>query len=311
MGSVRPPEDVVALAARLPPGLWMGGMSWAYPGWIGLVYAPGTKPGRLVREGLAAYSQHPLLRAMEIDRTYYELLPAAKYAELAAQVPDNFRFTAKAHQDCTVVVFPPHSRQGSRAGQRNPRLLDVAYTTDRVVAPFVEGLGAKAGPLLFQFSPFEVRSPGRFAERLHAFLRQLPKGPVYAVELRNPELLTEAYGWALADGGGVHCHNVWGGMPGVLEQRARLPEATRRVLLVRWMGPPGVSYEAAKKRYEPFSRLVDEDPLRRGELVTLAVDALRTGAEAYLMVNNKAEGCAPESIRKLGEAVAATREAGR
>jgi len=298
------PEEVRALAAQLPAGLRMGGQSWVYPGWIGLVYAPGAREAALLGRGLAAYSKHPLMRAMEIDRSYYEPLPAATYAGFAAQVPEGFRFPVKAHQDCTVVTYPAHARYGARAGKRNPRLLDAAYAVDQVVAPFVEGLGAKAGPLLFQFSPTEVRSPQRFAEKLHDFLRKLPKGPLYAVELRNEELLTEAYGRALEDTGAVHCFNIWGRMPGVLEQRELLPAATRRVLVARWLNPPGVTHEGARKKYEPFNRLVEEDPYRRGHLATLALDALREGAEAYVLVNNKAEGCAPESIRKLGEMVA-------
>ncbi|HVE83991.1 MAG TPA: DUF72 domain-containing protein [Myxococcales bacterium] len=297
-------EGVRALAEKLPPQLRMGGQSWVYPGWIGLVYGSTTRPAQLLSRGLTAYSKHPLMRAMEIDRTFYEPIPAATYAEYAAQVPEGFRFPAKAHQDCTVVVYPSHARFGARAGQRNPKLLDAAYAAEQVVAPFVEGLGAKAGPLLFQFSPMEVRSPEKFAEKLHGFLSRLPKGPVYAVELRNEELLTQAYGKALADAGAVHCHNVWGRMPDVLEQRKLLPPETRRVLVARWLAPPGVTHEGARKAYEPFNKLVEEDPYRRGHLATLAADAVREGAEAYVMVNNKAEGCAPESIRKLGEAIA-------
>jgi uncharacterized protein YecE (DUF72 family) len=299
-------EKVRAVAARLPAGLRLGGQSWVYPGWTGngLVYAPGTRSVLLLSRGLTAYSKHPLLRAMEIDRTFYEPISVSTYAGFAAQVPADFRFPTKAHQDCTVVTYPAHARYGARAGQRNPRLLDAAYAADQVVAPFVEGLGAKAGPLLFQFSPFEVRSPERFAEKLHDFLRRLPKGPVYAVELRNEELLTEAYGRALADTGAVHCFNVWGRMPDVLEQRERIPAAARRVLVARWLHPPGVTHEGARQKYEPFNRLVEEDPGRRAQLAELAMDAVREGAETYVMVNNKAEGCAPESIRKLAEVMA-------
>ncbi|HYV46973.1 MAG TPA: DUF72 domain-containing protein [Myxococcaceae bacterium] len=299
-------EEVRAVASRLPGVLRMGGQSWVYPGWTGpgLVYAPGTRPALLLGRGLTAYSKHPLLRAMEIDRTFYEPLPASTFAGFAAQVPEGFRFPTKASQDCTVVTYPAHARFGARAGQRNPRLLDPAWAADAVVGPFVEGLGEKAGPLLFQFSPFEVRSPQRFAEKLHGFLAKLPKGPVYAVELRNEELLTEAYGRALADAGAVHCFNVWGRMPDVLEQRERLPAAVRRVLVARWLHPPGVTHEGARQKYEPFNRLVEEDPGRREQLATLAVDAVREGAEVYVMVNNKAEGCAPESIRKLAEVIA-------
>lgn len=294
------------LANRLPERLRLGTMSWTYPGWIGLLYAAHLREKQLVQRGLTAYVQHPLLRTVELDRTYYEPLPEATYAQFAAQVPDDFRFVAKAHEDCTHVRFPPHARYGARAGQRNPRLLDVAYATERVIGPFVQGLGRKAGPLVFQFSPFEVRSPQRFAEALHTFLRQLPKGVTYAVELRNAELLTDAYGAALADTGALHCHNAWGRMPSVLEQHARLPETTRRPLIARWLTRPNDSHEAARKRFAPFDKLVEEDLQRRDHLAKLTHQALSEGAEAFVVVSNKAEGCAPESLLRLAGAIAST-----
>ena len=70
-----------------------------------------------------------------------------------------------------------------------------------------------------------------------------------------------------------------------------------------WLHPPGVTHEGARQKYEPFNRLVDEDPGRREQLAALAVDALREGAEAYVLVNNKAEGCAPESAFRLAHAI--------
>lgn len=295
--------EVAALAARLSPRLRLGTMSWTFPGWIGVLYAPEVKEKQLVAEGLTAYVQHPLLRTVEIDRSYYEPLPAALYARYAAQVPPEFRFVVKAHEDCTVTRFPTHARYGAKAGAVNPRLLDVGYATDAVVGPCVEGLGEKLGPLVFQFSPFEVKSPRRFAEKLFGFLSRLPKGPDYAVELRNEELLTPEYGRALADAGALHCHNLWGTMPPVLAQRERLPRATRRVLLARWLGRPGDSYEAAKARYEPFSKLVDEDLPRRAELAELIRGALAEGAEVFALANNKAEGSSPETLLRLAAAL--------
>lgn len=297
------PPDVAALAERLSRKLRLGTMSWTFPGWIGVLYGPEVKEKQLTIEGLGAYVRHPLLRTVEIDRSYYEPLPASLYAQYAAQVPDDFRFVVKAHEDCTVTRFPPHARYGTKAGTVNPRLLDVAWATDAVVQPTVEGLGAKLGPLVFQFSPFEVKSPGRFAEKLHDFLSRLPKGPTYAVELRNAELLTSAYGQALAATGAIHCHNIWGTMPGVLAQRERLPPLKRAVLLARWLGRPGDSYEAAKARYEPFSKLVDEDLPRRTELAQLVRLALDEGSEVYVVANNKAEGSSPESLVRLGWAI--------
>ncbi len=298
------PDDVAASAAVLPHALRFGTMSWSYPGWIGLVYASHVRAKELVQRGLTAYAKHPLLRTVELDRSYYEPLPLEYYTELAAQVPDDFRFAAKAHEDCTAVRFPAHARYGGRAGQRNPRLLDAAYASDHVIAPFVEGLGSKAGPLIFQFSTFEVRSPPRFAAALHEFLRRLPAGPLYAVELRNAELMTPAYGEALADAGAVHCHNAWGWLPGVVAQRALLPPAARRVLVARWLTRPGDSHEAARRRYEPFSKLVDEDLDLREAFVALIRATLEDHADAFVLVSNKAEGSAPETVRRLAAAVA-------
>jgi uncharacterized protein YecE (DUF72 family) len=281
------PEAARALAARLPHGLRFGTMSWAYPGWVGRVYAGEATEKALTHGGLPAYAQHPLLRAVELDRSFYESLPAEVYAALGAQLPADFRFVAKAHRDCTAVV------------QGNGKLLDASFASDMVVAPFVEGLREKAGAVVFQFSPFQVRSPQRFAAMLHEFLARLPRGPVYAVELRNEELLTPAYGEALAAAGAVHCFNVWGRMPPVLEQRERLPAAAWRVGVVRWLHRPGATWDTARERFSPFSELRDEDLERRGQIATLV-----RGAEGFVLVGNTAEGCAPESIVRLAEAIA-------
>lgn len=291
--------DVEALARRLPRGLRLGAMSWTYAGWIGGFYGAQVRERQLTPRGLTAYARHPLMRAVELDRTYYRPLSAETYAGMAAQVPDDFRFAAKAHEDCTTVTFPPHARYGARAGQRNARLLDAAYASEEVIKPFIEGLRGKAGPLIFQFSHLEVRSPARFAEKLHDFLRQLPRGPTYAVEVRNAELLTAAYGDALADTGAVHCHNAWGFMPGVRAQQSLLPPASRRVLIVRWLSRPRDTHEGARARFLPFDRLVEEDLPRRHEIATLTRSSLPAGADAFVLVSNKAEGNAPESVRRL------------
>jgi hypothetical protein len=70
-----PPEPGLSeLAARLPRSIRLGTMSWSFPGWRGLVYAKEAPLGALSALGLGAYSKHPLLGAVEIDRSYYEPL---------------------------------------------------------------------------------------------------------------------------------------------------------------------------------------------------------------------------------------------
>jgi uncharacterized protein YecE (DUF72 family) len=292
------------LASRLSPTVRLGTMSWSFPGWKGLVYGLSLSTKQLADQGLTAYSKHALLGAVEIDRSYYEPLSADVFRSFAAQVPASFRFVAKAHEDCTAIRFPTHDRYGSRRGQDNPRFLDAAYATDVVVAPFCEGLGTNAGPLVFQFPPQAVGQPRAFARRLHGFLCRLPKGPTYGIELRNAELLTPAYAEALADTGAIHCHNVWGTMPTLREQALATSPSARRPLLIRWLLRPGGRYEDALNRYAPFQQLVEEDLEHRTAIAGLVAQAARHGVESLVLVNNKAEGCAPESIFRLARAIA-------
>lgn len=299
------PAELTPLAATLPPRLWLGGQSWTYMGWVGHVYGEATKEKQLLHQGLTAYVKHPLLRCVEIDRSYYEPLTAETYAHFAAQTPDDFRFVVKAHEDVTITRYPMQARHGGRAGQPNPRLLDVAYATDAVVGPYIEGLKQRAGALVFQFSPFDVRSPKRFADKLFEFLSKLPKGPTYAIELRNKELLTGEYGAALKDAGAVHCFNGWERMPSVLEQRDWLHPSARTPLVVRWLTRPGDTHEAARLRFQPFNALVEEDLPRREDVAELTVEALKAGAEALVTVANKVEGCGPESIVRLARSISA------
>jgi uncharacterized protein YecE (DUF72 family) len=294
-----------ALAARLPPTIRFGTMSWNFPGWIGKVYDAGAPKTRLADRGLPAYASHPLHRAVEVDRTYYEAPGADFFRRLADEVPDDFQFLVKAHEECTVFRFPTHARYGKRRGELNGRFLDAAYATDAVVGPTVEGLGGKAGPLLFQFPPQQLDAPGAFADRLHDFLRRLPRGPAYAVELRNAELLTPEYGAALLDAGALHCHNVWSAMPPLLQQARAIPPGARRPLLVRWLLRAGDNYEAAGERYQPFDRLREEDPENRSAIATLVAKAHAHGVPALIAVNNTAEGCAPDGIALLAEELAA------
>jgi uncharacterized protein YecE (DUF72 family) len=293
------------LAAALPAGIALGAMTWTYPGWKGHVYAPGALDKQLAPYGLTAYTKHPLLRVVELDRTYYEPLSADAFRALAAQVPEDFRFYVKAHEDCTVLRFPKHARYGKKRGEHNPRFLDAAYANAAVVAPLLEGLGPKLGALLFQFPPQDVGEPRAFARRLRAFLLSLPQGLPCAVELRNAELLTPDYAAALADARAIHCHNAWTAMPPLLAQVRRIPPAARRPLLIRWLLRPNDTYEEANTRCAPFDRIVSEDLATRAAIASLVAKAHAHGVFTCVLVDNKAEGCAPESIVRLARAIRA------
>jgi uncharacterized protein YecE (DUF72 family) len=299
-----PKAEHATLAQEIPNGVRFGTMSWSYAGWRGLVYAANADPKRLAGEGLTAYAKHPLLRLVELDRPYYEPLPTDEFQRLAEQVPGEFRFIVKAHEDCVVQRFPAHPRYGKKRGETNHRYLDAAHATDAVVGPAAAGLGSKLAAILFQFPPQDVGAPDAFASDLGEFLARLPKGIAYCVELRNPELLTPAYAAALLRTGALHCHSVWGAMPSVMTQARLIPPPARRPLLVRWLMRRGDNHEDAGSRFAPFNRLLEEDVPNRRAIATLVAKALQKEVPTLVLVDNKAEGSAPESIVRLARAIA-------
>ena len=301
--------DVEALAASLPETIRLGTSSWSFPGWEGLIYDRPAPQATLSREGLPLYSQHPLLRTVGVDRTYYRPMTAAQFADYAAQVPGTFRFLVKAHEYCTLAGFGDHPRYGTRRGQSNHLFLDPHYATQEVIGPFTDGLKDKAGPLLFQFSPQDdtrLAGSGSFVERLYQFLDRLPRGPVYAVELRNTTLFTPEYVDALSAVGACHCLNGHPSMPPVHEQAALVQPERSRAVVVRWMQARHLSYQAAKHKYAPFSHIVDADPTSRQAIAELCLDSSVRRQPSYVIVNNKAEGCAPLSIVQLAQQIVAT-----
>lgn len=293
-----------ALAGKLPARVRLGTSSWSFPGWQGLVYDRAASKSHLARKGLAAYARHPLLRTVGIDRTFYAPISAAAFAEYADAVPGDFRFLVKAASDCTSSSL----RDGDgRPTAPNPRFLDAAFATDHVVGPFVDGLGEKAGPLVFQLPPLEAsltREPSRFAERLGRFLEALPRGPWYAVEPRDADVLCPEYFAALRASGATHGFSVHPRLPPIDVQRRLAGDDAGGPLVVRWMLHGGLHYQQALERYEPFSRLVDEDPTSRSALAGLCADRARRGEESVIVANNKAEGSAPWTVFRLAEAIA-------
>lgn len=303
-------DEIARVAAEIPSEIRLGTSSWSFPGWKGVVYAREHSENALARGGLAAYAKHPLLRCVGIDRTYYRPVDAATLRAYADCVGEGFRFVVKAHEDCVLPRFSNHPRYGERRGRSNLRYLDAAYASDAVVASAVEGLGDKLGPIVFQFSPERAREREdgrRFAEALGRFLEALPRGPLYAAEIRTRSHLCAEYADVLAHSGAVHCLNVHPSMPSVSEQWARVALESGRAMVVRWMLGAGLEYEEARDRYAPFDRLVDEDPATRGQVADAVIAAQRRGIPVYVVANNKAEGSAPLTLAALAREISRRR----
>ncbi|HUQ06408.1 MAG TPA: DUF72 domain-containing protein [Kofleriaceae bacterium] len=307
-------DELRAVAARMPPNVYLGTSSWSFPGWSGIVYGDTHSEQQLARRGLPAYAAHPLFATVGLDRTFYNPVSVEVMADYAASVPAHFRFLVKAHEALTLARYPMHARYGAQRGQTNALYLDVAWARDQVVAPFVDGLRDKAGVLLFQMSPApaevlagsgtkEKSAARRFAERMYRFLRDLPKGPRYAVEIRTPELITPDLAGCLRATGVAPCFASMPGLPPVEAQASLLGDTGAPVFAARWLLAHHRDYDGARAAYEPFNRLVEPDRVTRGALVELIKRALATGVPVYVIVNNKAEGSSPLSVAALARAL--------
>src|SRR6266700_3286495 len=138
-----------------------------------------------------------------------------------------------------------------------------------------------------------------WAGDLDDFLRQLPRDFRYAVELRNRELLTDTHGAVLAHHRVAHVFNSWTAMP-TLGEQLELPWAfPAPFTIARALLRPGRRYADAVKLFEPYDRIRDPQPELRQDLLRLVAEAMRRRIEALILVNNRLEGNAPETIRAL------------
>jgi uncharacterized protein YecE (DUF72 family) len=301
------PADVRALAAALPAGLRLGTSSWAFPGWEGLVYARAERTERLARDGLRAYAQHPLLRTVGLDRTFYAPIAREAFARYAAAVPPDFRVLVKA----AAALTTPGGLARFRTVDPVDRFLDAEWAADQVVAPAVAGLGDRLGVLLFQFPPLPrgTRVLDGFADRLGAFLAALPRGVPYAVEVRNATILGSAYRDALQSAGVSHGFTVHPTMPALAEQASVVGPAAwaAGTAVVRWMLQRGHAYEEARDAWAPFRELAAPDPGVRTEVAALLATLTREVPQVLVIANNKAEGCAPRTLEALARLVTGRR----
>ena len=307
------PEPLRELGAALPEDVYLGTSSWSFAGWNGLVYGAEVSESLLSREGLTAYSTHPLLRSVSLDRTFYAPLTQEQYARHAGQVPEGFRFVVKCPNLFTDAV-----RRGERGvpSGPNPTFLDAAEAARHFVEPCVAGLGAKAGPLVFQFSPLPLdilADTAVFVERLSAFLAALPPLPAsrareqafYAVEFRDPDVVTPRMMRMLAERGVRYCVAIHARMPSAARQMQAVAATGPGPLVVRWSLLAGQRYEAAKASFFPFDKLVVPDPATRGVLAQACRAARALGQPAWITANNKAEGSAPLTLELLAREILA------
>lgn len=161
----------------------IGISGWAYPPWRGEFYPKGLPQKREL-----AYAAS-LFPSIEINGTFYGLQTPASFAHWADETPDGFVFAVKAPRYITHVL----------------RLDDIETPLANFMASGLLRLGAKLGPILWQFPPSL-----RFgAEQMERFLSALPQdGEAASACARRHNDHIKARGWLTADGIGRLRHAV-------------------------------------------------------------------------------------------------------
>ncbi|HEY3934841.1 MAG TPA: DUF72 domain-containing protein [Gemmatimonadales bacterium] len=294
---------IEALAARLPPEVLFGTSSWTYPGWKGLIYRrdyPATGAGA---RQLEEYAHWPLARTVGIDSFFYAPPAPATLKAYAAALPAGFRCVSKVWNQITAYSFvAPHS--GGRHGGRNPDWLNADLFTRDVLDPMRLHFGAHLGPLVFEFQAIARRdgvTASDFAGALDRFFARLPNDVPYAVELRNPDYLVPEYFAVLRDHGVAHVLNGWTRMPSIGEQLLLPYAVTAPFMVVRALLRPGRTFAAAVDAFAPYDRIREINHDVRNDLVAVARTAVNLRIPAYVIVNNRVEGCSPLTIAAVAE----------
>ena len=140
---------------------------WTFEPWRGVFYPKGLAQSRELEFASRA------LTTIEVNGTFYGSMSPATYAKWHAETPENFVFSLKAPR------FAVNRRELAGAGE----------SIDRFFASGVSELGAKLGPILWQFAAtkqFDAQDFGRF-------IKLLPAGYRHALEPRHESFRDPAF----------------------------------------------------------------------------------------------------------------------
>jgi uncharacterized protein YecE (DUF72 family) len=252
--------------------LHIGTSAFTASGWETAFYPAGMKPA----DYLTFYATQ--FNTVELDSTFYRTPSAATVNGWERKTPAGFILAAKIPQTIT------HEK--------------ILQNCDEDLRHFLETMGLmgdKLGPLLFQFGYFNktvFKSGKEFLARLEAFLKKLPKGYRFALEIRNKQWLTTEFfdllrahkvAYALID-------QAW--MPRASEIFEKFDPITADFTYIRLLGD--------RKGIEQKTKVWDKVIVDRSKELISWVNAcqrtVKRGVSTHVYVNNHYAGFAPATV---------------
>jgi uncharacterized protein YecE (DUF72 family) len=257
------------------PEIRIGTSAFTAEGWVGSFYPEGMQP----RDFLSYYATK--FNTVELDNTFYRTPALSTVEGRNLKTPPEFIFAAKIPQAIT------HERV----------LVDCEDDLKHFLKT-MDVLGHKLGPLLFQFGYFNksaFKSQTEFLARLKPFLKKLPKGYQFAVEIRNKNWIDARYAELLRENNVTMALIDQSWVPRPWELKQKIDLATTDWTYVRWLGDrKGI--EAETKTWDKV--IVD----RRSDLKNW-VDVLKQMmntkkiVKMFAFANNHYQGHGPATVK--------------
>ncbi len=257
------------------PAIRLGTSAFTAAGWEGTFYPADAKPADYLR----LYAEQ--FDTVELDNTFYRIPSESTVRGWEAKTPKNFLFAAKIPQVIT-----------------HEKVLVDAADDLKAFLKVMDLLGDKLGPLLFQFPYFNKKAFATgdvFLERLATFLKKLPSGHKFAVEVRNKYWLAPKFADLLRSRGVALAliDHPW--MPRPAEVMQKIDPITAEFTYIRWLGD--------RKGIEEQTKTWDKTIVPRGrelrEWANVCFKFNGRGVAVFAYANNHYAGHAPATVREF------------
>jgi uncharacterized protein YecE (DUF72 family) len=251
----------------------LGTSSFTAPGWNGPFYPRELKSA----DRLAFYAEH--FDTVEIDSTFYACPSPQTVNGWHSKTPGEFIFSVKVPQTIT-----------------HEKLLVGCDTDLKQFVDILGGLGDKLGPMIFQFPFFDraaFKTQSDFLSRLVPFLKRLPQGFKFAVEIRNKEWLDPEFVAVLRDFSVALVLQDESRMPAV--RKLNFDPITTDWTYIRWLG----DRKGIEKITNAWNKTVIDRTNEISAWVDVCYETVRRGVAVFGYANNHYAGYAPATIRQF------------
>jgi len=254
------------------PLIRLGTSAFTAEGWEGTFYPPGMKPA----DYLSFYATR--FNSVEVDSTFYRSPTKATVQGWANKTPAGFVFAAKVPQSIT------HEK--------------VLVDCDAELKEFVQTmdlLGDKLGPLLLQFGYFNKKAfvgVNDFLARLRPFLKKLPKGHKFAVEIRNKNWLVPQFVEALRERGVALALIDQSWMPRPAEWFEKLDPITADFTYVRWLG----DRKGIEQQTKVWDKVIVDRRAELSEWAEILGKVHKRKIQIFAYANNHYAGFGPATV---------------